>query len=43
MPAPVRGWGEYASETLHRRAPGIDNGKVIIAPDFDARLPEFDA
>ena len=24
------------------RKPGIDKGKVIILPDFDAPLPEFD-
>jgi prevent-host-death family protein len=24
------------------RTPGIDKGKVIIQPDFDAPLPEFD-
>ena len=24
------------------RVPGIDNGKVLIMPDFDAPLPEFD-
>jgi len=24
------------------RKPGIDKGKVIIKPDFDAPLPEFD-
>jgi prevent-host-death family protein len=24
------------------RVPGNDAGKVIIAPDFDAPLPEFD-
>jgi hypothetical protein len=24
------------------RTPGIDKGKVIIMPDFDAPLPEFD-
>ena len=25
-----------------RRVPGIDKGKVIIMPDFDEPLPEFD-
>ncbi|MEW6085125.1 MAG: type II toxin-antitoxin system Phd/YefM family antitoxin [Chloroflexota bacterium] len=25
-----------------RRIPGIDKGKVIIMPDFDEPLPEFD-
>jgi prevent-host-death family protein len=24
------------------RKPGMDKGKVIIQPDFDAPLPEFD-
>jgi prevent-host-death family protein len=24
------------------RVPGIDKGKVVIQPDFDAPLPEFD-
>lgn len=24
------------------RVPGIDKGKVIIKPDFDAPLPEFE-
>ena len=24
------------------RVPGVDSGKVIIAADFDAPLPEFD-
>jgi hypothetical protein len=24
------------------RTPGLDKGKVIIQPDFDAPLPEFD-
>jgi prevent-host-death family protein len=25
-----------------RRTPGMDKGKVTIAPDFDAPLPEFE-
>lgn len=25
-----------------QRVPGIDKGKVIIMPDFDEPLPEFD-
>jgi hypothetical protein len=25
-----------------RRIPGIDKGKIIIKPDFDAPLPEFE-
>ena len=24
------------------RVPGIDEGKVVISPDFDEPLPEFD-
>jgi hypothetical protein len=24
------------------RIPGVDKGKIIIMPDFDAPLPEFD-
>ena len=24
------------------RTPGIDAGKLVISPDFDASLPEFD-
>jgi prevent-host-death family protein len=27
---------------MPRRVPGIDKGKVIIMPDFDDPLPEFD-
>ena len=29
-------------EAPEQRTPGIDAGKVTIAPDFDAPLPEFD-
>lgn len=29
-------------EAPARRTPGNDAGKVTIAPDFDAPLPEFD-
>ena len=29
-------------ETVAQRIPGNDKGKVIIAIDFDASLPEFD-
>ena len=25
-----------------QRTPGMDAGKVVIAPDFDAPLPEFE-
>jgi prevent-host-death family protein len=25
-----------------QRSPGIDAGRVVIGPDFDAPLPEFD-
>jgi prevent-host-death family protein len=30
------------TEIPSRRIPGNDAGKVVIAPDFDAPLPEFD-
>ena len=29
-------------EPTPRRKPGMDTGKVVIAQDFDAPLPEFD-
>lgn len=29
-------------EDVPTRVPGIDKGKVIIMPDFDEPLPEFD-
>ncbi len=29
-------------EAPERRQPGNDAGKVVITPDFDAPLPEFD-
>jgi prevent-host-death family protein len=32
----------FAAEDASPRIPGIDKGKVIITPDFDAPLPEFD-
>jgi prevent-host-death family protein len=32
----------YATEDISPRLSGIDRGKVIIMPDFDAPLPEFD-
>lgn len=32
----------FVTEDLSPRKPGIDKGKVIIMPDFDAPLPEFD-
>jgi prevent-host-death family protein len=32
----------FDSQDTSRRIPGIDKGKVIIQPDFDAPLPEFD-
>ena len=32
----------FVTENLSPRIPGIDKGKVIIMPDFDAPLPEFD-
>ena len=33
----------YLAEDISPRIPGIDKGKVIIMPDFDAPLPEFDS
>ena len=30
-------------ETPSTRQPGIDAGKVVIAPDFEAPLPEFES
>ena len=30
------------SELTKDRVPGIDAGKVVISPDFDDPLPEFD-
>jgi prevent-host-death family protein len=32
----------FVAEDNSPRVPGIDKGKVIIQPDFDAPLPEFD-
>ena len=32
----------FAADDTSPRVPGIDRGKVIIMPDFDAPLPEFD-
>jgi prevent-host-death family protein len=32
----------FLAEDASPRVPGIDVGKVIIQPDFDAPLPEFD-
>jgi prevent-host-death family protein len=32
----------YTTEDISPRLSGIDRGKVIIMPDFDAPLPEFD-
>ncbi len=31
-----------AAEGPALRVPGIDKGKVILMPDFDAPLPEFE-
>jgi prevent-host-death family protein len=33
----------FVEEDGSPRVPGIDKGKVIIMPDFDEPLPEFDA
>lgn len=32
----------FTKEDTSPRKPGIDKGKVIIMPDFDAPLTEFD-
>ncbi len=32
----------FTQEDTLPRMPGIDKGKVIIMPDFDDPLPEFD-
>ncbi len=32
----------YAAIDTAPRQPGKDKGKVVIQPDFDAPLPEFD-
>jgi prevent-host-death family protein len=32
----------FVADNLSPRTPGIDKGKVIIMPDFDAPLPDFD-
>jgi prevent-host-death family protein len=32
----------FTTDDTSPRKPGIDKGKVIIRPDFDAPLPEFD-
>lgn len=32
----------FIVEDFSPRIPGIDKGKLIIMPDFDAPLPEFD-
>jgi prevent-host-death family protein len=32
----------FIPQDFSPRIPGIDKGKVIIMPDFDAPLPEFD-
>jgi len=33
---------EYPLHGKSIRVPGVDKGKVIIKPDFDAPLPEFE-
>jgi prevent-host-death family protein len=32
----------FAEDDISPRVPGIDKGKVIIMPDFDALLAEFE-
>lgn len=39
---PVARITPYIAQDFSPRIPGIDKGKVIIMPDFDALLPEFD-
>ena len=38
---PVAVLSPYVQAPEHR-VPGIDAGKVVIGPDFDAPLPEFE-
>lgn len=33
----------FAPDDTSPRLPGIDKGKLIILPDFDEPLPEFDS
>lgn len=39
---PMARFSPFVAEDISRRFPGIDKGKIIIMPDFDAPLPEFD-
>jgi prevent-host-death family protein len=32
----------FVADDQSPRIPGFDRGKVIMMPDFNARLPEFD-
>jgi prevent-host-death family protein len=32
----------FEPQDVSARVPGIDRGKVVILPDFDAPLPEFE-
>jgi prevent-host-death family protein len=32
----------YSEEDISKRVAGIDKGKVIMMPNFDEPLPEFD-
>jgi prevent-host-death family protein len=32
----------FVAQGFSPRVPGIDKGKVLILPDFDAPLPDFD-
>jgi prevent-host-death family protein len=32
----------FVAEDTSPRVPGIDKGKVVMMPDFDDPLPEFD-
>ena len=39
---PIAKLTKLDSDNVHRPEPGIDAGKISIAPDFDDPLPEFD-
>lgn len=39
---PVARLSPFSTEQPAPRVPGIDKGKIVIAPDFDEPLPEFE-
>ena len=39
---PVARLMPFVVDDQSSRVPGVDKGKVIVKPDFDAPLPEFD-